>query len=300
MPDRSAGPARPGDPRLAPADRLVDLHCHTCFSDGLFTPEQLVERARWLGLAAVGITDHDTTAGLERAEAAGRRCGVEIVPGVEMSCTADGIDVHILGYYLDFADRELLAFFQRLFDAREQRARKMVEKMQALGLEISWAGVARAAGGAAVGRPHVAQAMVEAGVAGSIEEAFQKWIGFDAPAYVPKYRLSPEEAVGLIRRHRGVAVVAHPGIYRREGALHATVAAGIDGIEAWHPDHSPADTDRMVELARKNRLLVTGGGDCHGGRKQGRVYLGEVTVPYKNLAALKRLSRERRAAKGSR
>lgn len=287
---------RPGDPRLAPEDRLVDLHAHTCFSDGLFTPEQLVERARWLGLAAVGVTDHDTTAGLERALAAGRRHGVEIAPGVEMSCTADGVDVHILGYYLDFEDAELLAFFRRLFEAREQRARSMVEKMQALGLAVDWQGVARAAGGAAVGRPHVAQAMLEAKVVGSIEEAFQRWIGFDAPAYVPKYRLSPEEAVEFIRRHRGVAIVAHPGIYRREGALFATIAAGIDGLEAWHPDHSPGDTDRMLELARKNRLLVTGGGDCHGGRKKGQIYLGEVAVSYNYLAALKRLSRRRRAA----
>ena len=294
MSARSVGPARPGDPRLSPEDRLVDLHCHTCFSDGLFTPEQLIERARWLGLAAVGITDHDTTAGLERAEAAGRRCGVEVVPGVEMSCSADGVDVHILGYYLDFADAALQAFFHRLVEAREQRARKMVEKMQALGLKVSWPDVARAAGAAAVGRPHVAQAMVEAGVTSSVEEAFQNWIGFDAPAYVPKYRLSPVEAVEFIRCYRGVAVVAHPGIYRREGALYSTISAGIDGIEAWHPDHSADDVDTMVELARKNRLLVTGGGDCHGGRKQGRIYLGEVTVPYKYLAALKRLSRKRR------
>jgi len=287
-------PRHRGDPRLPAEDRLADLHAHTCFSDGLFTPEQLVERARWLNLAAVAVTDHDTVAGLERALVAGRRHGIEVVPGVEMSCGADGVDVHILGYYLDFADRDLLAFFDKLFAAREQRARTMVEKLRAHGVAVDWPDVARAAGGAAVGRPHVAQALVEVRAVPSLEEAFRRWIGYDSPAYVPKYRLSPEEAVGFIKEHRGVAVVAHPGIYRRESAHLLTIAAGVDGIEAWHPDHTPDDTDRMIELARKNRLLLTGGSDCHGGRKKGKVYLGEVTVPYKYLAALKRLGRRRR------
>jgi predicted metal-dependent phosphoesterase TrpH len=280
---------------VEPADRLVDLHAHTVFSDGLFTPEQLVDRARWLGLSAVAVTDHDTVDGLERAREAGRRHRVEIVPGVEMSCTAEGIDVHILGYYMDFADPAVRDRFRQFRDARADRARQMVEKLQGLGLAVTWERVLELAGPAALGRPHVGQAMVDAGVVPDTETAFRRYIGYDGPAYVPKFKQTPAEAIELIKRYAGVAVVAHPGIYRRESVLYAAIAAGADGLEAWHPDHSATQADRLREVAEKNRLLVTGGGDCHGGRKHGHIYLGEVALPYKYLAAVKRLARSRRA-----
>ncbi|MBN2536694.1 PHP domain-containing protein, partial [candidate division WOR-3 bacterium] len=269
----------------------VDLHAHTCFSDGLFTPEELVARAARLGLAAVGVTDHDTVAGIDRARAAGKRDGVEIVPGAELSCTVDGTDVHILGYYIDCRDPDVTGFFADLRRARFDRAVKMVELLDGLGIRVTLEQVERSATGAAVGRPHVAQAMVEAGAVGSMEEAFKRFLGYDGPAYVPKKRLTPEEAVGFIHRHHGVAVLAHPGIYRRDTALYAAIGAGVDGIEVWHPDHDTAESARLFEVAEKNGLLVTGGSDCHGGRKKGHIYLGEVAVEYKYLAAIKRLAR---------
>lgn len=278
----------------------MDLHSHTCFSDGLFTPEQLVARAARLGLVAVGVTDHDTVAGIDRARAAGKRYGVEIAPGAELSCTVDGIDVHILGYYFDYRDPDVAGFFADLRQARHDRAARMVELLDGLGIRVTLELVEARATGAAVGRPHVAQAMIDVGAVGSMEEAFQSYIGFDGPAYVPKKRLTPEEAVGFIHRHRGVAVLAHPGIYRRDTALYAAIGAGVDGLEAWHPDHDSADSARLLEVAEKNGLLVTGGSDCHGGRKKGHIYLGEVVAEYKHLAAVKRLARRRRRKAGIR
>jgi predicted metal-dependent phosphoesterase TrpH len=241
------------------------------------------------------VTDHDSVAGIERAREAAATVGVEVVPGAEMSSNVEGTDVHILGYYLDHRDPEVLEMFDRLKEAREERARQMVEKMTELGMAVPMERVLHAARGGAVGRPHVAQAMVEAGVVPTQDLAFRRYIGYDGPAYVPKMKLSPSEAVSFIKGHGGVAVLAHPGIYRRESALYSSIAAGVDGIEVWHPDHNATDEEHLLEVAEKNGLLTTGGSDCHGGRKGGHIYLGEVAVPYKHLAAVKRLSRSRRS-----
>lgn len=267
---------------------LVDLHAHTTFSDGLFAPEELVLRAKGLGLAAVGVTDHDSVNGIEPAIAAAKDQGIEVVPGVEMSCNVNGVDVHILGYYVDLRSGVVLEFLEQVRQHREKRARSMVERLVGLGVEVTMAQVEAAAKGAAVGRPHVAQAMVESGAVRSVEEAFGRYIGYDGPAYVPKMKLSPKEAVDFIKGNGGIAVIAHPGTYHRDDAVYAAIAAGVDGIEVWHPDHGPREASHYSEIGLKNGLLLTGGSDCHGGRKNGRVYLGEVRIPYKYLAAVKR------------
>lgn len=273
---------------------LVDLHCHTTFSDGLLTPEQVVSRARELGLVAVGITDHDAIDGIEKAASCGRSLGVEVVPGVEMSCNVNGVDLHMLGYYLDFRSSDVQEFFAGLRHHRSERARLMVEKMRELGVRVSFDDVRAVARGAAVGRPHVAQTLVNAGAVRSVEEAFRRYIGYDGPAYVPKKKLEPREAVEFTRRHGGVAVIAHPGTYHQDDVVYAAIAAGVDGIEVWHPDHNERAVARYEEIAQKNGLLTSGGSDCHGGRKNGKVFLGEVTVPYECLARIKRLAKERR------
>lgn len=272
----------------------VDLHTHTVFSDGLFTPERLLREAKLKGLVAVAITDHDALGGIGRGMRAGREVGIEVVPGVEMSCTVDGIDVHILGYYLDENDPDVLGFFAGLQHAREERARRMCERLGQLGYVVSINRVQAIAKGAALGRPHVAQAMVEAGIVPDTNQAFKRFIGYDEPAYVPKMKLSPEEAVNFIKQHHGVSVIAHPGIYHNDNTVYAAIAAGVDGIEVWHPDHGPREVDHYNEIAQKNGLLLTGGSDCHGGRKNGHIYLGEVLIPYKYLAAVKRKSRMRK------
>ena len=266
----------------------VDLHAHTNYSDGLMTPEELVAEAGSLGLAAVGVTDHDAIGGIDRAMAAGKKLGVEVVPGVEMSCSTNGVDVHVLGYYMDYHDEALLQFLEVIRQKRTERAERMVTKLVEIGVSIKMDRVRELASGAAIGRPHVAQALVEAKVVRTADEAFSRYIGYDGPAYFPKMVLSPREAVEFIHRHDGVAVVAHPGNYHQDAALYSVIEAGADGVEVWHPDHNQRNVDHYREVAQKNGLLMTGGSDCHGGRKEGKVYLGMVAIPYKYLAAMKR------------
>jgi predicted metal-dependent phosphoesterase TrpH len=273
---------------------MVDLHTHTVFSDGLFKPEELVAEAARLKLTAVAITDHDAVGGIDRAIVAGRQSQLEVVPGVELSCNANGVDVHVLAYYIDYQRPAVQEFFEMVRQKRAERAEKMVKKLNELGVSISFEQVRALAQGAATGRPHVAQALVEAGAVRSIDEAFQRYIGYDGPAYFPKMQLTPQAAVDFIHRYGGVAVVAHPGTYHNDAAVYSAIAAGADGIEVWHPDHGPRNVDHYREVATKNGLLMTGGSDCHGGRKLGKIFLGSVTVPYSCLQALKNLRDKRR------
>jgi len=272
---------------------LVDLHAHTVFSDGLFTPEELVTEAARLKLTAVAITDHDSVGGVDRAIAAGRLLQLEVVPGVELSCNTNGVDVHVLAYYVDYTQPDVQEFFEMVRQKRAERAEKMVAKMRELGVNISLEQVRAQAQGAATGRPHVAQALVEAGAVRTIDEAFQRYIGYDSPAYFPKMQLTPKEAMDFIHRHGGLAVVAHPGTYHNDAAVYSAIAAGADGIEVWHPDHASRNVDHYREVATKNGLLMTGGSDCHGGRKLGKVFLGSITVPYSCLQAIKNLREKR-------
>jgi predicted metal-dependent phosphoesterase TrpH len=273
----------------------VDLHAHTVFSDGLFTPEELVAQAARLELVAVAITDHDAVGGIDRAAAAGRQLQLEVVPGVEMSCIANGVDVHILAYYIDWHQPAVEQFFEMVRQKRTERAEKMVSKLNEMGVDISLRQVLAQAQGAATGRPHVAQALVDAGAVRTIDEAFQRYIGYDGPAYFPKMQMTPKQAMDFIHLHGGVAVVAHPGTYHNDSAVYSAIAAGADGIEVWHPDHAQRGVDHYREMATKNGLLMTGGSDCHGGRKLGKVFLGSVTVPYSCLQTVKNLRDKRQS-----
>ncbi len=273
---------------------FVDLHLHTIFSDGLLTPEQLVIKAQRLGFNAIAITDHDSLDGIERAKVQGKRSGVEIVPGVEMSCNVNGTDVHILGYYIDYQSQAVKEFFARVRECRLKRAEKMVAKLNDLSAgrwQVSLERVEEIAGEGAIGRPHIAQALVEEGAVNNLSEAFEKYIGYDGPAYFPKMRLTPAQAIGFIHQVGGLAVVAHPATYGNDGLVYNVISAGVDGIEVWHPEHNQRATDLYQEMAEKNGLLLTGGSDCHGGRKWNRIYLGDIKVPYKYLMALKRRAR---------
>lgn len=272
------------------AAAAVDLHVHTTFSDGLFTPEQVVAEAKRLGLAAVAITDHDSVEGVERAIAAGRKLKVEVVPGAELSTNVSGVDVHLLAYLFNYKAPVVKSFFAEVRQKRVERAEKMVMRLRELGVKVEISRVMELAGDGAVGRPHVAQAIVEAGGTATISEAFSRYIGYDGPAYFPKMRLTPLQVVDFIHRHDGLVVIAHPATYGNDDLVYTAIAAGADGIEVWHPDHDKASVEHYQELAQKNGLLVTGGSDCHGGRKAGMVYLGSLTVPYSCLAQLRRLA----------
>src|SRR6266542_4353302 len=232
----------------------IDLHTHTVYSDGTFTPPELISLARDRGLETVAVTDHDTTTGLVEAAAAGAEAGIEVVPGVELSTVRDGEGVHILCYLMDLAQPEFMAELQRLRDDRFGRGERTVRKLQELGHPITFERVREIARGGNIIRPHVAQALVEAGVVPTLKDAFShELIGSGGRAYVEKHALRPLEAIALIHGTRGVCVLAHPGTWREaapvpDDVIDELIDAGLDGIEALHPEHTPELEARYVGL----------------------------------------------------
>lgn len=275
----------------------VDLHAHTTASDGKLTPEELVARAKAVGLRAVGIADHDTFGGIDAAIQAGKELGVEVVPAIELSCEADGHDLHLLGYYMDYHNPELQERLQYFQDIRERRAFLMVQKLNELGYPISWERVQEIAGDAqAIGRPHVAQALLEAGLVSSWQEAFDQLIGDGGPAYVPKAKMTPKEAIELVLTYGGVPVVAHPALNTTPDYVERMIEWGLRGIEIYHTRHSPEDVEQYRALAEKHGLLITGGSDFHGISEEindsdEHGELGDVRVPYAFVEALKEAAR---------
>ncbi len=256
----------PADHEAAPRDR-VDLHVHTTASDGVCAPRELVRLARGAGLAAVAVTDHDTLGGLAEAMAAGTELGVEVVPGVELTSYAGRTEVHVLGLFVDArgADPDVVARMASLRGRRRERMLEMIAKLKGIGVEVDPADVmALAPDDASVGRPHLAAALVRAGHVADESEAFERYIGNTSPAYVPKARLEPEEAIRLVKRLGGLPVFAHPGVSRLDGRLQEFKDAGLEGLEVWHPRHGPADVERYRALAADRGLLVSGGSDFHG------------------------------------
>jgi len=258
--------------------KYVDLHIHTRCSDGVVAPEEIPHLAFEVGLEVVAITDHDAVDGIERAFAGNGYDGLEIVPGVELSATAGGADVHVLGYYIDWQDRTLLEWIAFFRQKRLERARRMVEKLRALGMDLCFETVLEMANGAAVGRPHVADALVKEELIGSYGEAFARYIGYDGPAYFPKVAISPAEAIRLIRGVGGIPVLAHPGTVQRDEWIPSMVRDGLMGIEVFHPMHSPIVRRYYEALAIKHGVIRTGGSDYHG-EGRGRAQIGCECVP---------------------
>jgi predicted metal-dependent phosphoesterase TrpH len=272
----------------------ADLHTHTNRSDGTFEPAELIRLAAERGLDAVGVTDHDTTDGLPEAASAGDEHGVEVVPGVEFSAEHLGTSVHVLCYWMDASHEGFQAELTRLRDDRFRRGELMVEKLQALGFDVSFDRVREIAKGGNIVRPHVAQAMVEAGIVASEEEAFERWIADGRPAHVPKHALDPVDAVALIRQAGGLCVLAHPGMWGDQTAvpdelIEAMAGAGMAGLEVDHTDHSPEQRERYRAMAADLGLVATGGSDCHGTRYD-PIRLGTSLCPPEGFAALRELA----------
>jgi predicted metal-dependent phosphoesterase TrpH len=249
----------------------IDLHAHSNRSDGTFTPSELVRLAAERELEVLALTDHDTTDGLEEAVGEGARSGVEIVPGVEFSAEFDRTSVHVLCYWMDVEDQALQAELGRLGKDRYRRGELMVERLQALGVPVAFERVREIAGDATIVRPHIAQAMVEAGAVQTEKEAFERYIGDGRPGHVAKHALDPLDAVALIRAAGGVCVLAHPGMWGDqssvpEALIERMAEAGMRGLEVDHPDHAPEARDHYRRLAGQLGLVATGGSDCHGVR----------------------------------
>jgi hypothetical protein len=272
---------RPPVPR---GGRRVDLHAHTLFSDGVLTPEAVVAHALERSLAALAITDHDSVEGVERARIAAGTA-LELVPGIEVSSTLDGTDLHILGYYLDPEDGELVDSLARFREERLRRAQSMVERLCALGAPVDFDEVLELAGPGVVGRPHVAEALVRAGHVETVDEAFRRFIGAWGEAFVQRPAFRPEHAIALIHAAGGVSVLAHPGASLPDLVVEQLAAAGLRGIEVWHPQHGAAAVRRFHALARRLDLLETGGSDYHGWPRGAA--LGELPVPASVLGPLK-------------
>lgn len=274
----------------------IDLHCHTTASDGRHSPTELVQMAAEMGLRAIAVCDHDSTEGLDEALAAGRAAQIEVIPSVELSCEVAEGELHMLGYFPDYANAAFQAELSRLREGRVGRAQAMVRKLAELGYPISFQRVQELAGDGAIGRPHVAQALIEARLVQSKGEAFERLIGRSGPAYVERAKLSPADACRLLRRVGGLPVFAHPFIALANGrvlepmpveqSLPDLVAAGLAGLEVHYPNYTPALIERLLRLSRQYGLLVTGGSDFHGEGSAGAA-LGGVYVPPKCLAALK-------------
>ncbi|MFB9330574.1 PHP domain-containing protein [Paenibacillus aurantiacus] len=277
------------------AVKLADLHTHTTASDGLQRPADNVRMAKAAGLAAIGISDHDTVDGIEEAMNEGERLGISVVPGVEISTFAEGCDIHILGYYTDWRSDRWQDKLRTLLNGRNRRNELILEKLDKLGIPITMPEVlaeARRTGkdGGTIGRPHIAAVLLARGVVGSMQEAFDIYLGSGGKAYASAPRLSPFEALEWIREAGGTSVIAHPGIYGNDDLVQAIVRAGAEGIEVYHSDHTLTDELKYGELARQHGLIVTGGSDFHGVREGEDVFHGPIGYRTVDAAVLKQLN----------
>jgi len=258
---------------------FADLHLHTHFSDGSFSPEELVAHGRQHGLAAMSLTDHDTVEGCARTSAACAAASIEFIPGTELTAELDGFEVHLLGYGIDTKDAKLLGEINRFQLVRQSRIHQMVAKLNELKVPLRADDVFALANCHSPGRPHVARALVQAGLCANMDEAFERFLKANRPAWVPKCKISAREGVELIHHAGGVAVMAHPGLNKTDDVIPKLAEQGLDGLECFHTKHMPAACQHYLKLAKVLGLLVTGGSDCHGLNK-GRPLIGSVKLPY--------------------
>jgi predicted metal-dependent phosphoesterase TrpH len=259
------------------AGATVDLHLHSTASDGLLAPAAVVAAARSVGLVAIALTDHDTVDGVREARQAAERDGIRMVAGIELSAEEDTDEVHVIGLHLEDLDR-LSESLRELREARVVRARVIVDRLRELGAVISFDAVMGYSAGGAVGRPHVARALIDAGLARDFRDAFDRYLGIGRPAYVPKRRLSAAEAIQLVHSSGGLAFWAHPGECGSEQRVRALVEVGLDGLEVLHPSHSADEVPRLSALCEAIQLLPTGGSDWHATPGTTRS-LGNQAVP---------------------
>jgi 3',5'-nucleoside bisphosphate phosphatase len=282
---------------MSKMENWIDLHTHSTASDGSLAPEELVVYAKSKGAAAISLTDHDTIDGLEKALAAGKKHGLEVIPGLEISAQHPGGSMHILGYYIDPNEIFLKKELRRLQEARQERNPKIIKKLQSLGISISFDQVQALAQGQ-IGRPHIAKVLLQMGAVSSIEEAFQKYLTKGAAAYMEKFRFSPRKAIDMILRAGGIPVLAHPFTLNYSFLRDLKIIVrelkgdGLKGIEALYSEHTPEQTRDYLTLAKELDLIFTGGSDFHGDTNKEVDLLvgkGDLKIPYHIVKDLKTL-----------
>ena len=277
----------------------IDLHLHTTASDGLLEPAAVMQAARAAGVGVVSITDHDAVDGLEEARSAAAAARLTLIPGVELSAYWGRVEFHILGYFFDPESGALRVFLRNTREARHRRLHAMLSRLQAMGMAISADDVFGRARNGNVGRPHLARALIERGFVTSTDEAFDRYLGTDKPAYVPRPDVSVGEAIRVIREAGGIAALAHPGLHNRDEAIPDLVREGLEAIEVYHPQHAFGRAARYRRLARRLNLLVTGGSDFHGAAKGDHAAtLGVPSLPESEFDRLWAAAEARGALRG--
>jgi len=273
----------------------ADLHLHTTASDGRLEPDEIVSLAVSVGLDVIAITDHDTTDGVVPALAAARSVkSLKVIPGVENHTDVTRGEVHVLGYFIDYTDKKLIAILQKLRESRRGRAQKMIAKLRDLGMKIDWQRVSELAQGGTIGRPHISQALLEKGYVSSEKEAFDKYIGHNGPAYVERYKLLPVEVVKLILEARGLPVLAHPAdISDLDELVPKLKAAGLIGLEVYYRDYDSDTIAKLAKIAKKYNLIPTGGTDYHAFGDGSEVGIGGAISPSRSVEQLFALASKR-------
>lgn len=245
---------------------LYDLHVHTTASDGIYSPSEVIDQAEELGLSGLAITDHDTVSGLKEAHdyADKYKKNLLVIPGIEMNTELYENEIHILGYYFNTEDSDLLNRLKEIKQARTERALKMIHRLHTMGMIISFEQVQKIAQGDLIARPHIAQALQDKGYVFSIKEAFEKFIGKGKPAYVPRYKFLPGEAIELIKNAGGISSLAHPGLIKDQSLILEVIKMGIDGLEVYYPEHNIYQENEYITISKRNNILITGGSDFHG------------------------------------
>jgi predicted metal-dependent phosphoesterase TrpH len=274
--------------------KYADLHVHTYYSDSTFSPEEVLSVAKEKALSAIAICDHDTTDGVEPCKEIGDEVGIEILSGIELTVEKPDAEIHILGYLIDWKLPWLQQRLRKIKDGRIDRIYKMLERLDAKGVKIDAERVFDIAGRGSVGRLHLARAILNSGSARTLREVFERYIGFGRPCYVPNIKFEPKEAIEMVLEAGGVPVLAHPGIMAHDEYIPELVSYGLKGIEVYHTDHSNSTTKHYERLAASNKLVMTGGSDCHGEGKS-RILMGEVRIPYDLVEKLKDKAREVRS-----
>ncbi len=272
---------------------MIDLHLHTDASDGRCSPRELVDLAVASGLSIISVVDHDTFAAQAEIRDLASSAGLRTVTGIEITAVWQGTDVHVLGYYLDPSSADLIAFLERQRSDRVRRVRVMLDRLHRMGMAIDFAQVSGPVDGRTphtIGRPQVARALVRAGHVSDMREAFDRYLAEGRPGYVPRSGATPDAVVRLIVTAGGIASLAHPGLLNRDDLIPSLVAAGMQAIEVYHPDHPPEAVERYLDIARRERLAVTGGSDYHGEQTHGASWLGRITLPLEDFHRLEELT----------